>query len=523
MSQAAHGAFAGRLDWSYNWDMLPGRALVALVFGCLLAAAGPARGEERALRVGLTALPSTLDPATSVDAPAAMVTRQVFDTLVQYRDGGSEAEPGLATQWSVSKDGLTWTFRLRDGVRFHDGTVLTAQHVVTSIERQLFAGHPLAPAAPAVAPRLLRGAPGVVKEIKAPDARTVRIQLGLPYAPLVTVLGHPGLAVALPAPGEGATARWLGTGAFAIAEAGPARIVLEAQPAYWGGAPRLARLVFVAEPDGARAIEARDLDVWFPDGAPPRMAGALSVPGWRIGYLAMQTEREPFSRKKVRHAVAAAIDPELVSVAMEPGGAVLQSFLPPGVWARRPGPPITEGNPTAARRLLAEAGLSRGVTATLLVVSGVEEQGRLAEALRTALAAAGIAVQLQAAPAAEVMAVAQAGEHRMVLVEAQAEGGDPHLLLYPLSTSEAATKGPSAWNLSFYRNPRLDDLLIRASQLSFRPERQRVYTRAQQVLAEDLPWIPLYVRRHWAVARPEVRGLRLHPSGQHRLDRISLD
>jgi peptide/nickel transport system substrate-binding protein len=111
----------------------------------------------------------------------------------------------------------------------------------------------------------------------------------------------------------------------------------------------------------------------------------------------------------------------------------------------------------------------------------------------------------------------------MVLMEAQAEGGDPHLLLYPLSTSEAAIKGPRAWNLSFYRNPRLDDLLIRASQLSFRLERQRVYERAQQVLTEDLPWIPLYVRLHWAVVRPEVRGLRLHPSGQPRLDRVSLD
>lgn len=102
-------------------------------------------------------------------------------------------------------------------------------------------------------------------------------------------------------------------------------------------------------------------------------------------------------------------------------------------------------------------------------------------------------------------------------------GGDPHLFLYPLSTSEGATKGPAALNFSFYRNARLDDLLIRGSQLAFRPERLRLYQRAQAILAADLPWIPLYARLHWAVVRPEVRNLRLHPSGFHRLDRVGFE
>ena len=111
----------------------------------------------------------------------------------------------------------------------------------------------------------------------------------------------------------------------------------------------------------------------------------------------------------------------------------------------------------------------------------------------------------------------------MALTEATVAGGDPHLLLYPLSTSEAATKGPRATNFSFYRNPRLDDVLIRASQLSFRSERQRLYQRGQAILAEELPWLPIYVRLQWAVARSDVKGLRLHPTGIHRLDTVSLD
>jgi peptide/nickel transport system substrate-binding protein len=84
-------------------------------------------------------------------------------------------------------------------------------------------------------------------------------------------------------------------------------------------------------------------------------------------------------------------------------------------------------------------------------------------------------------------------------------------------------KGPGALNLSFYKNPRLDDLLIRASQLAFRPERQRLYQRAQAILSDDLPWIPIYVRLKWAVAGPAVRGLKLHPSGFHPLDKVWIE
>ena len=149
---------------------------------------------------------------------------------------------------------------------------------------------------------------------------------------------------------------------------------------------------------------------------------------------------------------------------------------------------------------------------------------RVAEAIRASLAAADFAVDGAAG-------VDRDRAHRccgpasivLALVEERAEAGDPHFLLYPLSTTEGAVKGPQATNFSFYRNPRLDDLLIRASQLSFRPERQKLYVRAQAILAEDLPWIPIYVRLHWAVARPEVRNLRLHASGNHRLDRVTLE
>ncbi len=342
------------------------------------------------------------------------------------------------------------------------------------------------------------------------------------------MLGHPGLAIVLPAATDGAT-RMAGHGA--VRGDGDRRRgqIVAGRASRLLGRPGPARPAScsLAEPDPARAIaalDARTLHIWLPAGAPPRGATGSRSRAGASGYLALQTEKEPFSRRKARHAVAAAIDPAAIGAAVEPRSVVAQLVPAAGRVGRRAGSPITLGAPDVARASSsAEAGLGRGASATLLVAADVEEQGRLAEALRAALDRAGMALRLQPAPATNVMALAQNGEHQMVLMEAEAEGGDPHILLYPLSTSEGATRGPSAWNLSFYRNARLDDLLIRASQLSFRPERQRVYARAQALLAEELPWIPLYVRRHWAVVRPEVTGLRLHPSGQHRLDRVSLD
>ena len=271
-------------------------------------------------------------------------------------------------------------------------------------------------------------------------------------------------------------------------------------------------------------MDARALDVWFPPGPPRRTEGALSIPGLHVGFLALQTEKAPFSRKKIRLAIAAALDPPVLGVALGRSAVPLLSFLPPGVWARREGSPVLGGTREAVATLLREGNFTNG-NVTLLVPDepSAVNRAKLAEALQLMLQASDIGVKLRVESSEAAKAASQAGAHDLVLGEAVVAGGDPHLLLYPLSTSEGAEKGKRASNLSFHRSPQLDDTLIRASQLSFRLERQRLYQRAQAILADDLPWIPLYVRLVWGVARPEVRGLRLHPSGLHRLSTVWLE
>jgi peptide/nickel transport system substrate-binding protein len=495
------------------------RALTSFVLLLALFVASPVAAQGRKeLRVGVVGLPTQLDPAAALDGAGALVARQVFDTLVAYRDGSTEVDPALATRWSVSRDGLTWTFALRDGARFHDGTPVTGGEVAASFQRQLAAD-----ASGAAWPALLRGRPGVVKDVRAVDSRTVQVVLLQPYAPLLTVLAHPGFGVVRVA-GD----KLVGSGPYRVVDAAPGRMALEAAPGYWGGPPRTERIVFleVATDDNAEAeFDARSLDVWFPPSPPRRMAGALSIPGLRIGYLAFQTEKEPFSRKKVRHAVAAALDPAVIGASLDSAAVPLLSFLPPGVWARREGSPLLGGTRAQVRSLLADGGWPKGHKATILTPDETAplNMPKLAGTLEAALGAADIPVQVKTASADAVRAALQAGDHEMALVEASVLGGDPHLFLFPLSTSEGASKGPRALNYSFYRNPRVDDVLVRAAQLSNRTERARLYQRAQIILVDDLPWLPIYVRLVWGVARPEVQNLRLHPTGLHRLSSVSLE
>jgi peptide/nickel transport system substrate-binding protein len=500
----------------------------AVLWACVLVLASLAWPAESAaqgrkeLRVGIAGVPAVLDPASALDGATPLIARQVFDTLVSYREGSTEIDPALATRWAVARDGLVWTFTLREGVSFHDGSPLTAREVAASFQRQL------APNAAAVAwGALLLGRPGVVKEVRALDVRTVQFALFQPYAPLLTVLAHPGLAVTRASTGPDGITRLVGSGPYRIVDAAAGRIAVEAMTGYWGGAPRMERIVFleVATDENAEAeLDARALDIWFPAGPPRRMAGALSTPGLRVGYLAFQTEKEPFSRKKIRHAVAAALDPALIGVALDNGGVPLPSFLPAGVWARREGSPVLGGTRETVRALLAD-GWPKGHRATMLVSDepGPVNLPRVAATLEAALGAADIPIVVRTETADKVRAALQAGDHEMALIEATVVGGDPHLFLFPLSTSEGASKGPRALNYSFYRNPRLDDVLVRASQLSSRAERARLYQRAQALLADDLPWLPIYVRLLWGVARPEVRNLRLHPTGVHRLHNVSLE
>src|SRR5207244_12639423 len=159
-----------------------------------------------------------------------------------------------------------------------------------------------------------------------------------------------------------------------------------------GGPPKAERLVFLdvsADDQAESELDARSLDIWLPTSPPRRPQWALSVPGLRIGYLAFQTEKGPFARKSLRQAIAAALDPAVLTVTLDRAAVPLQSFLPPGVWARREGSPILGGSRSTVKALLNEGRWSKEARPSLLVTAETSPLNlpKLAEAIQNLLGA----------------------------------------------------------------------------------------------------------------------------------------
>ena len=492
-------------------------ALVVSLAFAHVADAAPA-GE---LHVGVPRVPVSLDPAEA-SAPAQLLAmRLLYEGLVTFGDRG-DIEPALATAWTVSRDGLVWAFRLRTDVQLHDGGTLGVDDVVTALATRISADEPPASAPTWVRP--FRGAGRLVREVRRGEGASIQIVLGQPYAPLLALLTHPALGIAVLREG-----RWIGTGPYRTVELAPARLAMEAAPGWRGEPPQSARIILHAVADDAAALAGFGAGGPLHAalvGAPPAWAAVglqvVSAPTWRVGLLALRTDRGLTSRKTVRQAIALALDPGILRPTLGQWAVPHASWLPPGAWASRDAGPLPF-DVGRARRLLAQIG-PVDPSMTLLAsdqASGPEAAG-IAEAIRQSLGAVGLRarVRLEAPDAAD--AAARQGMAELTLHEETLEVNDPDPFLRRLLGTDGTTLG-SATNVAFLRSPLIDGMLARASQLGFRPERLRIYQRLQTLLAEEMPYVPLYVRLQWMVARPEVRGVRLDPGGLHRLERMAVD
>jgi peptide/nickel transport system substrate-binding protein len=498
------------------------RWLPALITAALIIGPAPA-GADGELRVGLPHLPAILDPASAATASDRIVFPLVFESMIRAGEH-ADFEPSLAARWSVSRDGLTWTFRLRPDARFHDGSPVTPRLVAASLARHLAplpADHPMAKAPLPAWAQVFRGPGAVVREIRVEEPGAVQVHLKHPFSPLLAVLAQPALAIGLPQ--NDAEVPFLGTGPYRVVERLPGRLVLETVS---GDAPRAARIRFLEVGDDATGIgglrPGGSLDLYFPRN-PPAWAGlglqVLAGPTRRVGGLALRSDEGRLSDRALRRAVQAALDPKLVDPTLGPWAEPRWTLMPPAAGSASPArrPPH---DPALARRLVTQAALADPVLRLLVPDSrSGPDVSRLVEAVRISLAVAGLTVRVRTEAADAYERALRNAETELALAEAAWEVSDPHFALWPLLASAAATRG-SGTNVAFFRSPTMDALLLRGSQVAFRPERARVYQRIQALVAEEVPYIPLYARREWALARPAVRGLRLEPDGGHRLERV---
>ncbi|HSS03447.1 MAG TPA: ABC transporter substrate-binding protein [Kofleriaceae bacterium] len=506
---------------------------------CALAAACDARmgtmhhrRDPGALVVAQAADISGLDLVRVSDSESIEVGEILFEGLVKWRPGTTDVEPALAMSWQVSPDALRWTFELRRGVVFHDGTPLDADAVVGSFERVIDAGHP----------SYLRGDDALywrtlLKDLRRVTARgptTVELEIARPYAPLL------GQLAMFPIVSPAAVRRWrddfrlhpAGTGAFAFEswDAGD-QVVVKRFDRYWGARPALERIVFRV------VIDARQRLVDLQSGSVDLAAAILPdeqsfvelhpdlvlhhMASHDVSYLAFNLSRAGFADRRVRRAVSHAINKEpIVKLAYQGRAIAAETPLPPGEWGYHV-PAIRYGyEPATAKRLLDEAIADRAfdpsrvykLYAPTTPRPYLAQPERIARYLQAAMAQLGVRTELVLQPVALHRLSVARGEHDLALFGWISETGDPDNLLYVLLHSDNATPG-SAQNIAFYRSPVVDELLSRAQTATDQEARGRLYAEVLEIVAQDAPWVPLVHSELVVAARAELEGVRLTPFG----------
>ncbi len=476
-----------------------------------------------------------LDPADITDGESAIVCRSIFEGLVRYKLDSTEVAPCLAETWEVSDNGLIWTFHLRPGVKFHDGTPCDAEAVEFSFERQRDPEHPYHLGQFVYWQSMFQA----VERVHAVGPLTVAIELNRPYAPLLSNLAMFSAAIVSPAAvrryGRDFNSNPVGTGPFRMRDwRRQEKIVLEAFAEYWDGRPYLDRLIFKPVPDNtARLLQLVTGAVDVMDGINPEDLEAirknsdlklLEQPGMNLAYLAFNQLRPPFDDRRVRLAVRLAVDRAAIVEHLYYGTAIpAVNPLPPTLWGYNSGIALDERNLEKARTLLNEAGHPNGFETTLWAMSiprpYLPQPKKAAEIIKQNLADIGIDVKIISYEWGTYLEKTQKGEHDMCLLGWSADNGDPDNFLYVLLDKDN-TKVGSASNVSFYRSDELHEVLLQAQDISDLAERARLYRLAQEIIYRDAPMIPLsHVNQTLALSR-RVHDLVITPMDEKYFHRV---
>ena len=470
-----------------------------------------------------------LDPGHEIDGESFKVCENIYDTLIQYKDKSTEVEPALATSWESSADGLTWTFRLREGVVFHDGTAFNADAVLFSLNRQHEETHPFHKIGGVYNYWIDTGLAEVVDKISAIDEFTVQIRLKTPYAPFIPTLAIPAFSIVSPTAlakwGEDFTNHPVGTGPFKFVQWDRNdKIVLEANDSYWRGRPHLDRIVFQSIPDNSvrliklqegslHAMEFPNPDDFQQIRDDPSLE-LLMQPGMNIGYLAMNMDKSPFDNLKVRLAINHAINKKAIVEYLYQGmGIPAKNPIPPTLWSYDDTIEDYVYDPALAKQLLAEAGYPDGFRTTLWALPVprpyIPDGRALAEVLQSELRNVGIDAKIVTYDWGTYLEKTKNGDHDLAMLGWFADLGDPDNFFYYLLSKTAAQK--PAGNIAFYRSDVMQDVLVRARESTDQAERVALYKEAQAIFHHDLPWVPLAHAQQILVINEKVRDLNLHP------------
>ncbi len=478
---------------------------------------------------------ATLDPAIGYDNQNWAMIKSIFNGLMDYKPGTTELRPMLAESYSVTPDGLTYTFKLRPGVVFTNGRTLVADDIVYSLTR-VINPKTASPGASFFAAidgydDFAHGKSDHVAGLSAPDARTVVIRLAHPSAPFLQVLAL-NFAFAVPReeverPGNDFGKHPIGTGAFMLAEwqLGQ-RLTLVRNPHYFEpGIPHLDKVaVEVGQEPLTELLQLQhgDVDV-LGDGIPPaKFVAIMHDPAWReqvvqgpkleTNYVAIKTNQKPFDDRRVRLALAHAINRARIVKLLNSRDVAATQVLPPGMPGYDPAYKGYDYDPDAARALLRQAGLPDGF-ATVLYSNNTDPNPRIVQAIQQDLAAIGVKADLKTVASENVIAAAGSpGEAPLAW-----SGGlgwtddfpDPSDFYTPVLSCGSATQG--GWNWPYYCNKALDKQALAADAIADparSADRLAAWRAVFAKVMEDVPWVPVLNTRYYVLKSKRLAGPR---------------
>ena len=495
------------------------RALL-ITAACLVALCGCRSASSPATPGTVTFLiesaPVNLDPRMGTDAQSQELDGLLFNSLVRH-DAQMNMVPDLAERWETP-DARTYIFHLRSGVRFHDGRALTSADVKFTFD-SILSGQ---------AKSTKRGAFKSVQSIEAPDAATVIFHLREPYASFLWNLTPESIGIVPQGSGTEMAQHPMGTGPFHfVSMTQDDEIVLERNPDYYAGAPKIERVRFRIVPEAiVRALELRKgtADLSSPNSLTPDMVLALAkqpgiaadqAPGTQVAYVAFNFEDPILAHREVRQALAYATDrATLVQYLLRGQARPAASLLPPNHWAYDANVRQYDFDPARANQLLDAAGFPRGpngVRFHLALKTSTEESTRLlGEALTEQWSHAGVALDLRPLESATFYSDITRGSFQLYTLRWVGANNDPDIFDYVFNSARTP---PAGANRGHYHNPALDQLLDEQRVEMDQEKRKALLSQIQKIVAEDEPYINLWYTDNVCVHRERVGQIVMAPAG----------
>jgi dipeptide transport system substrate-binding protein len=521
------------------------------ILSCVVLAA-PAFGAEGKTLVYCTeGSPKAFNPQIATDGTTYNHTRHIYNKLVEFENGKTTIIPGLAESWEASKDGLTYTFKLRKDVSFHTTPYFkptrkfNADDVLFSFNRQKDKNHPY---------YAVNGGsyeyfssmemPSLIKNIVKVDDYTVKIELTRQEAPFLADLAMDFASILSAEYGDVLLKKktptkidWepIGTGPFVFQKYAKDQMVrYEANKDYFRGAPKISKLVFAITTDpSVRFQKLKTNECQFAaEPAPQDLAAMKQNPkllvleqeGLNVGYLALNTRKKPLDNPVVRQAISYALNrPAYISAIYLGNAAVAKNPIPPTMWSYNNAIKDYEYNPEKAKELLKKAGLEKGLTLelwTLPVSRPYNPNGKkMGELMQADLAKVGIQVKLVTYDWPTYLEKSKKGEHDLIQFGWTGDNGDPDNFLAVLLGCAGVEAGS---NTSFWCNKDFEAKIQAAKKTTQFATREKLYMEAQQIFKDQAPWVPLAHSKVYRAMSKDVTGYNIDPFGGDSFERVEL-